>query len=72
METKMTKRRNLPKSLYVIIETPDNDEPYFVAAEDMSYLGIEVGDKKKIGMYKLVGTHDAEGMIETSKLRPAK
>ncbi len=61
--------KNLPKNLYVRIERPENDEPYYVANADMSCLGIDVGDKTKIGLYKLVGTYDAEGMIETSKMR---
>lgn len=64
--------KNLPKNLYVRIEKPDNDEPYFVSSSNMSELGIDVGDKTKIGLYKLVGTYDAEGVIETSKLRATK
>lgn len=64
--------KNLPKSLYVRIEKPDNDEPYFISSAGMSELGIDVGDKTKIGLYKLVGTYDAEGMIETSKFHATK
>ena len=61
--------KSLPKNLYVRIEKPDNDEPYFVSGTDMSALGIDVGEKTKIGLYRLVGTYDAEGVVETSKLR---
>ena len=61
--------KTLPKSLYARIETPSKDEPYLIAAADMGELDIEVGDKTKIGLYQLIGTYDAEGMIETSKLK---
>jgi hypothetical protein len=61
--------KTLPKSLYARIELPKNDEPYLIASADMSALDIEVGDKTKIGLYKLVETYDAEGMIETRKSR---
>ena len=64
--------KSLPKSLYVRIERPANDEPYFVSADNMSELGIDVGDKTKIGLYQLVGTYDAEGMVETSKLQKSE
>lgn len=59
----------LPKAIYVLTKDEGGEE-YLLASADMSELGIEVGDKVKIGLYKLEGTYDAEGMIETSKLRP--
>lgn len=64
--------KTFPKSLYVRIEKPANDEPYPVAAANLADLGLDIGDKAKIGLYKLVGFYDAEGMIETSKLRPVR
>lgn len=64
--------KTLPKSLYAKIEKPSNDEPFLIASADMSELNIDVGDKTKIGLYKLVGIHDAEGIVKTSKMRAAR
>jgi hypothetical protein len=59
--------KTLPKNLYVRIDEPDRGEPYLISSARMDELGIEVGDKTKIGVYKLVGTYNAEGTITTSK-----
>jgi hypothetical protein len=64
--------KKLPKSLYVKIETPEQDEPYPICGESFLDLNIETGDKALVGVYKLVGTYNAVGMIETDKLRPVK
>lgn len=57
--------KKLPKMLFVKIEQVGDDEPYFVAAEAMYDLA-EMGEKIKIGTYKLVEVSDAEVVIKTS------
>jgi hypothetical protein len=64
--------KTLPRNIYVVVEAPSNAEPFLLAGETMLDLGIDIGGKKKIGLYKLVGTYDAEGCISTNKLRPVK
>jgi hypothetical protein len=61
----------LPKNLYARIVT-SSTEPYVQAADGLDGLSIEVGDKTKVGLYKLIGVYDAEGVISTSKIKLEK
>jgi hypothetical protein len=57
------KKQILPAKLYVKIESA-KDEQYFIASDDIATLGIEIGDRIKVGIYSLTKTCDAEGVIE--------
>lgn len=57
--------KTLPKTLFVKIEKPSNDEPYFVAADDVVGM-VDVNEKIKIGRYELIETMTAEGVIKLS------
>lgn len=63
--------KKLPKNLYVKIERPDNDEPYFVADVDLTGF-VDVGQKITVGVYKLIATHEIEGMVQMRKARPVR
>ena len=55
----------LPKTLYVKIEK-DSTTEYFVADAD-AYSLVEMGQKIKIGVYKLIETNVAEGIAKLTK-----
>lgn len=59
--------KKLPKVLYVKVEQ-DGDSHYFVADENVYNLG-EMGEKIKIGTYKLVDTNDAQMLIEMKRVK---
>jgi len=58
----------LPNSLYVRVSY--DDKPWLHAAEAMAGLDLDVGERGKIGLYKLVGVHEVQGVIKASKLLP--
>lgn len=57
--------KKLPATLYVKIEK-DSANEYFVADPD-AYNLVEMGQKIKIGVYKLVETNTAEGIAKLTK-----
>lgn len=58
--------KTLPKTLYVKIDK-DGSTAYFVADAD-AYSLVEMGQKIKIGVYKLAETNLAEGVAKLTKL----
>lgn len=58
--------KKLPKTLYVKIHTENNDS-WFNADESLNSL-VEMSEKIKIGVYKLVEIHEAEGVVSTKKI----
>lgn len=63
--------KQFPKSIYVVSKKEDGED-FLIASDSMDGLGIDIGDKTKIGLYKLEGFYDAEGMVGTSQLRKIK
>lgn len=55
----------LPKTIYVKTETAEGTK-YLVADAD-AYSLVEMGQKIKLGVYKLVEVHDAEGVAKLTK-----
>jgi len=58
----------LPKTIYVKIVKEDKTE-YFVADDSIRNLILELGDKVKVGVYELIETIQAEGVLETKTLK---
>lgn len=58
----------LPKALYAKIADGGAGPDYILADADMSAL-VEMGEKVKIGVYKLVGFEEAEGVVSTKPRR---
>lgn len=59
----------LPKNVYIKIDG-EGDEQFLHAQANPACL-VDMGEKVKIGIYKLVGTQDIEGVFETSNSRKA-
>lgn len=59
--------KKLPKTLYVKVEQDDHNG-YFVADND-PYCLAEMGQKIKIGTYKLVEVNEAEMRMDSRKIR---
>ena len=57
----------LPKTLYVKSEK-DGSTEYFVADAEAAAL-VEMGQRIKIGVYKLVETNEAEGVASFKRAR---
>lgn len=60
--------KTLPKTIYVKLERPENDEPFLVASDE-KYGLVEAGERLKIGTYKLVEVEDAEMQLSLKKAR---
>lgn len=58
----------LPKTLYVKIESDSSSNEYFVADEDAASL-VEMGQTIKIGVYQLVEISVAKGVAEFKKAK---
>ncbi len=58
----------LPKALYVKIADGGTGPDWLHADPDLTSL-VEMGEKVRIGVYKLVGYEDAEGVV-SNKPRP--
>ena len=59
----MKTREKFPKKLFVKMEHTDG-ESYFVADADVVGL-VDVGEKRKIGIYQLVEIGEIEGVVHT-------
>jgi hypothetical protein len=59
--------KQLPKTMYVKYEK-DGDDGYFVADAEMYGL-VAMGEKVKIGTYRLVEVEVAEVVVKTTKAR---
>ena len=59
--------KKFPKTLCVK-QDKDGDSTYFVPYENVLD-AAELGIKVKIGVYKLVGTQEIEGVVETRKMQ---
>jgi hypothetical protein len=53
----------LPKEVFIKIEKPDNDDEYLGAYESLRGI-VEIEEKARIGVYKLVRTLTAEGVVD--------
>lgn len=62
--------KKLPPNLYAMIEQPENGDSYLVCESDLTQIGLGIGESRKIGFYKLIGTYDAEGIIEMGEIEP--
>lgn len=60
--------KKLPKTIFVKLDTPDNDEPYLVASDDRYGLA-EQGQKVKIGTYKLVEVSNVELVMDVRRAK---
>lgn len=57
--------KKLPKEIYVAWEDLANDEPYLAAStQNISFANI--GEKRRVGTYRLVEQYDVEGVIQVS------
>lgn len=54
----------LPKTIYVRVEVPANDEPYFVASKDLT---IDEDGPYEVGTYQLVEKQTVEKVIQVKK-----
>lgn len=59
----------LPKTIYVKVVKENDNTEYFVADDSVKNLVLEIGDKIKVGVYELVETLQAEGILETKELK---
>lgn len=59
--------QKLPKAIFVAIKM-DGNEPYFIADNNECEL-VDMGEKQKIGVYKLVETREIEGVVKQKVLR---
>jgi hypothetical protein len=60
----------LPKEIFVKIEQ-DRDTEYPVADTEIANL-VTMGDRVKVGLYKLVDTYDCIGEVKSTVLRKSK
>lgn len=57
----------IPSILYVRAMKDSAGKNYLVAADDIKGLGIGIGDKDKVGVYRLASTLEVRGVIETTE-----
>lgn len=60
--------KQLPKALYAKIADGGTGPDYVLADDNITSL-VEMGEKVKIGVYKLVGFEEAEGVVSTNPRR---
>jgi hypothetical protein len=58
--------KRLAKQLYAKIES-DHDSTWYSANPDLSVIMQQVGDKAKVGVYKLIEVIGAEAVVQTHK-----
>lgn len=56
----------LPKTIYVRVDTPNNDDPYFVATEKIE---IDGDGPAEVGVYKLVEKRTVRKVLEQAPKR---
>lgn len=65
----MPKKSKLPANLYVRIMNDGDNTEYFNADTAMWSL-VDMGETVQLGIYKLVGTQEASGVVETKRSKP--
>jgi len=63
--------KKFPKQLTVKREKDNNGPDYLVAYEN-ALQATELGVKTTVGIYKLIGTQEIQGVVETRRMKPAR
>lgn len=59
----------LPKTIYVKVVNENDGTEYFVADNSIENLILETGNKIMVGIYELVETCKAEGVVKTHQFK---
>lgn len=51
-------KSTFPDTIYVSVEEVGTEDQYLLASDSVKDIGLELRDKKRVGVYKLIGLKD--------------